>query len=619
MKAKYYYLIHLLILVLITTLLYAQVIWYDYVWDDFTLFIHNTSLSDQNYSWNLISRPVIEGSAYFRPLVFYSWYLEFNIFGQSAKVSHLINIIIFSLNAWLTFLLANKFLKKYNYFLPTLVLVYYILNPLLIESTVWISGRFDLLVTFFILSALNIYFLESLNKFFKDSLVSLLFFLALFSKELAIIFPLLLFFLWAYNNSLYINNLKGHFEFLRENKFLISSILFYVFVYFFLRYNALGVIGSTTQNDSSYDFLIYDLVPLQAIFFYVKNYIFPFFYVLPVHPIEWDLNYIEKIKLIFILFSLILFFLYLIVKKKNELWLCLSVALTVLLVLYIIPFNNGSSIGNMRFMTLGLSFYSIFLVKSIYDIYLVLNNKFNVKTALIITVGGYLLLLSAMVQNFNQSSKVWQNEYFLWKVSYLANPDYSINKFNYIKTLVEMGLFEEAKNILQKNNINMSPDEQALYALVLVNLDDEEGVLYYEGLVESLPKYHENYNSLRDINTLKIYSQTKLTAQNLSSVYSSYAMSVLMFNNNHEKAVKYYNISDWYHNSELSNRNYQVDFIMDYIVFNKKDAVYNFINKTKFGLSFNDRRKVKNFMDKYCYRYHSEKICKKWEIDKIKI
>lgn len=619
MKAKYYNFLNLCLLILLTILLYFRVIFYDYVWDDLILFVYNTSLSEQDYSWQLISRPVIEGSAYFRPFVFYTWFLEFNIFGQSARISHIINIIIFSLNAWLTYLLAIKFLKKYSSVLPTLVLVYYVLNPVLIESTVWISGRFDLFVTFFTLISLNLYFSKNVSKSIKNIAIPILFFLALLSKELAIIFPFLLFFLWAFKNKLIINDWKGYIIFSRENSLLIISIFIVLIIYFFLRYNSLGVIGSTTNNEVDYYYLINDLIPLQAFFFYLKNYLLPVFYVIPVHPINWDLTFLNKIKLCSIFISFIFCILYFIKKRKNELWLMFSVIFTVILTLYLIPFNNGSSIGNMRFMTLGLTFYSILFIKLYFDLFCYFLSRLGKRTAFISVGMIYILFLIVMVQNFNQSVKVWANEYSLWKTSYLVNPEYSINKYNYIKTLVDIGMFKEAKLILQKNNVNMSPDEQALYALVLVNLDDKEGILYYEGLVDSLPKYHEDFSSLKEINSLKVYAQTKLTTQNLSSVYSSYAMSILMFNNDRDKAKKYYIISNWYHNSDLATRSNHNDFIIDYIINNKESALSEFLSKTESNFNTGERLKTLNFINKYCSKYSDEKVCEKWKNDKLKI
>lgn len=618
MKAKYYYLINLFILISLSFLLYNQVVGYEYVWDDFILFVYNTSLSEQNFSWELISRPVIEGSAYFRPLVFYTWYLEFNLLEQSPAISHFFNIIIFSFNAWLTFLLANNFLKKYSSYLPTLVLVFYVCNPILIESTAWISGRFDLMVTFFILLAIHIYFNENIHKYLKQFLVSFLFFCALLSKELAIIFPVLLFFCWAYQNGIKLFDFKKYLLFVKENIILLFLIGFFTVFYFILRYNALGVIGSTTFNATNSSIVFNDLLPIQAFNFYIKNYILPLTYVVGIHPIAWDLNISQKINLFFSFFSFVFILLVFVVKNIKEIWLMFATLLTVSLVLYLIPFTNGASVGNMRFMTLGLSFYAILFVKLLFDLYSFIKKQKNKKTALSLTTLIYVFILGLMLQNFNHSIKVWKNDLSLWKTTYLMNPNYNVTRFNYLNSLVDLGQYEEAKAIIEKNNQSLAADEQALYALILINLNDSEGMLYYQGLAESLPKYHLDFKSYKDINPLLVYAQTNLTTQNLSIIYSSYAMSLLLMNNDIEKARYYFKLSRWYHNPELATISPYDQFIVEYLLGNSYKAIADLkIHPKKFN--YTEYKKIFNFIDRYCTKFKENKNCLNWEQDKKNI
>ncbi len=186
--------------------LYSSVFFAQYVWDDILLFVSKTGLVEAPFSWDLISGPVLPNTIYFRPLVFFSWYIEFHIFGLNPMISHIIGLLIFIINNlllfYLTYILAQRFKRSNPLILASIATLLYITHPALIESTAWISGRFDQLSTLFSLVAFLIF-----SKYFKDSQTSLSWFVsiaigfsfacALFSKEVAIWLPIILFILYV--------------------------------------------------------------------------------------------------------------------------------------------------------------------------------------------------------------------------------------------------------------------------------------------------------------------------------------------------------------------------------------------------------------------------------------
>src|SRR5690606_193983 len=102
----------LLIITGLAVLLYYQTLNFLYVWDDSLLFLDKTNLLNSPLTWDLLTEPVLPGTTYMRPLVFLTMYFEFNILGQSPKISHTINLIIFILNSWLVFLLCLMIAKN---------------------------------------------------------------------------------------------------------------------------------------------------------------------------------------------------------------------------------------------------------------------------------------------------------------------------------------------------------------------------------------------------------------------------------------------------------------------------------------------------------------------------
>src|SRR5690606_3976799 len=100
------------LILLIIFILYKNVLTFGYVWDDLILFVQDSNLREGNWSWDKVSKPVLEGTYYFRPLVMSSFFLEFSITGANSKTSHLINYLIFSLNAILIYIFSNLLLLK---------------------------------------------------------------------------------------------------------------------------------------------------------------------------------------------------------------------------------------------------------------------------------------------------------------------------------------------------------------------------------------------------------------------------------------------------------------------------------------------------------------------------
>ena len=188
-------------LVLISLILLVFIIYYpslknDYVWDDVIIFVDRSFWHSDHNFWYMISQPVLDGTSYFRPLVFATFVAEFKLWGLKPFISHFINICILSFNVTLIYLIVlriSQLLKTNNTNLYALIVsLLYITSPILVESTVWAVGRFDLMVTSFILLGLLV-FLNFQKNLIRDLILSIIFIFGLFCKELAIIFPVILF------------------------------------------------------------------------------------------------------------------------------------------------------------------------------------------------------------------------------------------------------------------------------------------------------------------------------------------------------------------------------------------------------------------------------------------
>src|SRR5258706_1044478 len=100
---------------------------------------------------------------FFRPLFILSYIIDSKIWQAHALGFHLTNVAIHSLNAFLTFILATRMLwylqstARTSKAIAILAGVLFLVHPSHTEAVSWISGRADLIATFFCLASLCTY------------------------------------------------------------------------------------------------------------------------------------------------------------------------------------------------------------------------------------------------------------------------------------------------------------------------------------------------------------------------------------------------------------------------------------------------------------------------------
>ena len=168
-------------------------------WDDDDWIINNNSV--HNISWDNIkfwfSENVLAGvglkSNYYRPMLFFTFAVNYAISGIKPWSWHLLSNFLHIANGLMIFYLFSRFgAGRVAAFLTALV---FLVHPIATEAVTYISGRGDPLYVFFGLAAL-LAFIKSQSPgsgalaYRLTSYLALV--LALLSREVAIIFPLLL-------------------------------------------------------------------------------------------------------------------------------------------------------------------------------------------------------------------------------------------------------------------------------------------------------------------------------------------------------------------------------------------------------------------------------------------
>jgi len=273
-------------------LLYGQTLFFNFTYfDDQSLILEKAEILSSFKNIGLIfSNDVFFSTAkfYYRPILNLSFMLDAQFMGVAPFVFHLSNILIhfFVVALLFYFLCRLSRRRELSFFLSIIFLV----HPVLSQAVAWIPGRNDSLLAGFVLASF-IYFFNFLEKpRLGHYLLHLFFFsLALFTKEAAVVLPILCFF---YGQFIF----KGKLD--KTDKVLLSAGYFsIVFVWFIMR--SLAFAG---RADGDYLAAFLGLINnLPALVLNIGKLIFPFN--LSVLPVLADSNLFFGIFAIIILFG----------------------------------------------------------------------------------------------------------------------------------------------------------------------------------------------------------------------------------------------------------------------------------------------------------------------------
>ena len=203
-------LLHLSILILLSLALYAPTLRNDFVTDDKLQILQNPIvLQGKNLSqvftgevWDFARQSKTKtnvGTNYYRPLQFLFYAAEYQLFGEHPIGWHLVNILLNSVVVVLVYLLVSSIGTPSLAFWAAF---WFAFHPIHTEPVAWIAALPELQCAIFLLLAMIFYHrARSTSPSLPFLLLGALFFLAaLFSKEPALLFPVILlgyeFFYW---------------------------------------------------------------------------------------------------------------------------------------------------------------------------------------------------------------------------------------------------------------------------------------------------------------------------------------------------------------------------------------------------------------------------------------
>ena len=219
-------------LILLTVLAYLNSFGNSFVWDDQNNIVHNEHLKEPVILRNLFLSPQESPAQFYRPLSYLSIRIDHALWGLKPFGYHLTNFVFHLFNAILILLLAIKLTN--STFTSFVVAALFALHPVQTEAVTYISGRSDPICLFFLLCSFYAYIKYlSLNGHKKEWVFSaaiVSFAAALFSKEIALVFPGLIF---LYDFLFY--DSPSRIRLKRNLPFILTGISFLLFRFIFIR------------------------------------------------------------------------------------------------------------------------------------------------------------------------------------------------------------------------------------------------------------------------------------------------------------------------------------------------------------------------------------------------
>jgi len=220
--------------------------------------------------------------ASYRPLLLTSFAVEKEIFGFNPKVSHLVNLLIFSLQILALFLLLRRLFGGYSVYVPFCIMLLFVLHPIHTEVVASIKSRDELLALLLtaVCTLQSIKFIDTgKTKYLIFS--GIWFFLALMSKETPITFvgivPLTIYFFRDANLKKILTACAPY---------LLVSVIYMVMRASFIESDGQKVVIGTNNNAlmaaTEYSMRLATLLYIQLK--YVVLLIIP-------HPLSYDYSY----------------------------------------------------------------------------------------------------------------------------------------------------------------------------------------------------------------------------------------------------------------------------------------------------------------------------------------
>ncbi|MDO8141630.1 MAG: tetratricopeptide repeat protein [Candidatus Brocadiales bacterium] len=483
-------------------MLYLNTTYGKFVYDDFKIIVENCFIKEWKYFPKIFTKEyfTISGEMSYRPIVTITYFIDYALWHSNPFGFHLTNIILHTLNAVLFYLLLNAVLQSKKIVLFSTL--FFITHLALLETVNAVGYREDLLSATFLLVSL-IYFIKSDNILYKKTdkrrftlyyAISLIAYLcALFSKEMAITFPVLLVLFVIFSDQQIWPCIVKRFKGIYAGYMAIS--LFYLIIRFIVfRNHELKV---TYQPGG---FWVNTFTMIKILASYIKISFFPFNlnadYVVPLVKTPFEASFILSIT-----FLISIFIIFAILIKSRNAFACWMAWFFIM----ILPVMNIIPIGNImaeRYLYIPVMGFCV--VKGIL-IYRITDRTLSPR-AIPLRRMVQIVLVTIMISGYGFSiiwkNGDWRDEFTLWIKTIQRSPNSHRAHCNLGIVYMENGLTEKAQ-IEYQTALELNPQNANIHnnlgAVYTKKGLDDKALTEYKEAINLDNRYAQPHNNLGNI------------------------------------------------------------------------------------------------------------------------
>lgn len=383
---------------------------------------------------NVVSLFIPPGGFYYRPLLMLTFWIDQYLWDGTASFMHLENLLLHAANAVLVYLMVEKALRRFAGeagLTPLLAGLLFAVHPITTESVNWISGRTDLLGTFFVLLTSLALLTAGVRRSSSWVLLSAgLFVCAIMSKEVMVFFfPVACLLLWhAAGSSRVSLRLVATFAF----PYLILGVVFVVLRLLLVSSSASGVDDLLAKWH--YDLFNTLRVSFKVFGFYIKKLFVPV-------PLNFTIRQVSDLYAPFGLGLGIVSVWFLVRHYRQFFPFAVAFWLTAPAILIALTSVAWTPLAE-RYIYLSAAFVAAGIAPLLIHFGRVLGPK----------IGPLLLaiLLASAASVTAQRTLIWQDNHLLFADTLQKNPDFAAAHNELGIALIEKGQTEEAEKVLRE-------------------------------------------------------------------------------------------------------------------------------------------------------------------------
>ena len=430
-------------------LLYVRAVGYEYVWDDLTYLRWNSQYMGLAGAIRSFTEPFYLYSSYYRPLAMLSFVVP-----GGPPVQHGINVALHAVNTVLVLYVARALMpqevgeSKAGQWAAALGALLFAVHPVAVESTVWVSGRFDTLMCTLVLGTCVAALGGELTRK-RLILVFALFACAMGSKEsalgLPVAIPFLLLLKWRLEGKEAVQ-IKAQMGVLMR---VLAALALAVALYTAARLvvvQALFADKATFAGGSVLDKLN---VASLAVAAFVKLIVAPLSHSAPLHPFKYETGS-GLLTNTLVVVACVLALLAAVGLKKPKLNFPLALLAALAMswpVLHLIGIPNGENIISDRYalVPLALLLAGLAAVAGAWGARRVPEFGASGQRIPLYAAAGCLLWAGALAAYSNATIPLWRDRVVFWSFAYKQAPDSMIAHMGYVRILMLQKRWDEAK------------------------------------------------------------------------------------------------------------------------------------------------------------------------------